>query len=275
MKAASRFLVGVAVGAGSIALVMAFLVLSGRSSDTVSGLRAPSDSLVGPDDSAGDGPAFERVLPPASTQEPEEVARPRPAVRSLGRLSEGELAVVIEDWEKVLERLRAELAEGEAPSDPLEKELHEAQLLWRIGKRMEAIAMLRRGDYATFDGSAPARPSDCEPITRSWAGSIDGKSVGLAVYVPIESKSLEGATIRYRNAYDAYWRSRAGRFNALPEEERRSRIEAHDRLAARLMQLEEAKKSPEALAEMKQIRSELLTQGPLYLERGSSSLAFP
>ncbi|MBL8900751.1 MAG: hypothetical protein JNM84_24175 [Planctomycetes bacterium] len=185
------------------------------------------------------------------------------------------MAVVIEDWEKVLARVQAELAGGEAPSDPLEKELHEAQLLWRIGKRMEAIAMLRRGDYATFDGSAPACPSDCEPITRSSAGSIDGKQVGLAVVVPIESKSLQGATIRYRNAYDAYWRQRAGRFNAAPEAERRSRIEAHDRLSARLMELKEAKKSPAVLAEMKQIRSELLTQGPLYLDRGSSTLAFP
>lgn len=257
-----------------IALVLALLYASGSSTDSPLELRTQAASTDVPVDDGDRNSWFERTKPPALTQEPREGASSRLSVRSLGRLSEAELAVVISEWEEALERLQAELAMDLAPRPPLEKELHETQLLWRIDKRIEAIAMLRHGEYITFEGPAPACPDDCEPITRSWAGQLDGKSVGLAVYIPIESKLLKESTVRYRNAYDAYWRSKASQFNALPLDDRIARIQAHDQLSARLLDLQKAKKSSEALAEMKQLRSELLTQGPLYLERSSSTLAF-
>jgi hypothetical protein len=179
---------------------------------------------------------------------------------------------VIDAWEETIARLQSQLAEGATSGDPLEREFHEAQLIWRLDKRIEAVAMLRRGEYMTFEGAEPACPSDCEPITRNPCGWIDGKPVGLAVHVPIASKFLAESSVRYRNAFDAYWRSIASRFNVLSAEERMQKIRHHDSLVEQISVLERQRRSQAISAEIKKLRSELLTQGPLYLDRSAAML---
>jgi hypothetical protein len=191
-----------------------------------------------------------------------------PPAPSLGRISEEQKIALLESWESAVANMAAELAKP-SDGDPLERELRDARLLWQIDKRLAATEIIRRNGYVTFDGSAPPLPTgdQYEPISRSEAGTVHGKVVGLVVYVPVNDKNFAESNARYQVAYDSYWGARAARFNALSVEERAHKVQLHDEALRKLQEFRHSSGSTPSASEVRAMKADLLNQGPLSLDR--------
>lgn len=156
----------------------------------------------------------------------------------LARMLASDSSVMMDKWEKKC----SEQGTGPDGAKTLRDAITEMEQLYTAKQAEAAMDMLRRDQYMTF-AAEEARineaevPPDSIPIRNYNGGIIGGRPVDVLIIVPRDHPTLRPIMEQIRLMRDAQRDLDIQAFNALPEGERRARIEEHEQAVKEIRDL--------------------------------------